>query len=607
MSAGTTRRIGDRDERPNGIASRTYNRRAVLRAALGAAGAAALAACGGTAPASPMVGTAGPTATGVSTAGGSGAVRATPASDAGATATTTPTTGSAGTARATTVASPAAPAGKLPSPAEGVPDAWLKPPPVYQSVRGTPGRGGRITTLQLIQSPPPPPREQNRYWQELEKRLGVTYEPTLAPQGSAYDEKLAAFTASGDLPELTFLTPPASHIPVILQGAYTDLTPYLAGDARKEYPNLALFPPAGWESATYKGKLYGVPRPRYKAGNTLAFRQDWAEKVGMPQPKNAEDFSQLLTAFTKQDPDGNGQPDSFGLGSIGANTFSIQFFEYLFRVPNGWRLQDGRLTAAIETDEFRQCVTYVRRLHEAGLYFPDSATLSNPDARARFASGRFGGFTVGLALLPGIGGLRKQTRDLAPSAKVVGLVPFGHDGGAAVTYNGGGLFGFTAIPAKVGRDRERLRELLRILDYLAAPFGSEEEIFKNYGLQGVHHEMRPDDTRALTDAGRKEIGELSNIMRLILDFYYPEIPEDAAYMQDLVRDIQALGIDNPVENLYSPTAIAKGGELGQLRTDRITAVVLSREPLSALDQLAGDWRGRGGEQIRKEYEEALKG
>jgi putative aldouronate transport system substrate-binding protein len=56
---------------------------------------------------------------------------------------------------------------------------------------------------------------------------------------------------------------------------------------------------------------------------------------------------------------------------------------------------------------------------------------------------------------------------------------------------------------------------------------------------------------------------------------------------------------------HSSTAVARGGELGQLRTDRLISFVTGREPLSAWDQFVRDWRGRGGEQIRKEYEEAL--
>jgi putative aldouronate transport system substrate-binding protein len=69
----------------------------------------------------------------------------------------------------------------------------------------------------------------------------------------------------------------------------------------------------------------------------------------------------------------------------------------------------------------------------------------------------------------------------------------------------------------------------------------------------------------------------------------------------------ALGQENPVINLYSPTNSAKAGELNQLRIDRVDAMVQGRDPLSAIDTFIKDWRSRGGDQIRKEYEAALKG
>jgi putative aldouronate transport system substrate-binding protein len=494
--------------------------------------------------------------------------------------------------------------GRIPGGAAGVPDAWTKLPPVYKSVAMIPGRGGTVTSFHIAYQPPPPPRSENRYWQELEKRLGVTLEPAFGPAGEPYRQRLAALTASGSLPDLTFANG-GEHLRVIQQGAYTELTPYLTGDALQEYPNLARFPDICWKNARINGKLYGVPRPRYQAANPLHWRLDWAEKLGAPEPKNADEFASLMIAMTGKDPDGNGRQDTYGLGSISVQHFNLSFFLSMFRAPNGWRLDGGKLTGGIETAEFKAAVAYMRQLWEVGAYHPDSATLSRQDAEAQFVGGKIGGLVIGIEGVPGPRGMRASTQQVAPAAKVRGLVPFGHDGGNAVTYNGPGYFGFTAIPAKVGKDKERTKELLGILNYLAAPFGSEEQIFLDSGLEGVHHTVKPDGSRVTNDL-LKEKSELRNLITVTLDFYYPETPGDAEERQSLVRDIQAIGIENPVVALFSPTEIDKGGELGQLQTDWITRLVTGREPMSAFDQYVKEWRSRGGDQIRKEYEEALK-
>src|SRR6185436_5476325 len=164
----------------------------------------------------------------------------------------------------------------------------------------------------------------------------------------------------------------------------------------------------------------------------------------------------------------------------------------------------------------------------------------------------------------------------------------------------------SCIPAKIGKDTERVKELLRIIDYAQAPFGSEEYYFLRWGLPGVHHEVQ-NGAPVTNDKGRAEITSLSSgIGRRNDIFYYPEAPDDARLMQQWCKDQLAFGIDNPTYGLYSPTAIAKGSELQTLATDRITAIVSGREPASTYDQFVADWRSRGGDQMRTEFEQELK-
>ncbi len=580
------------------------SRRALLRAALGAAGVAALAACGGAAT-TPVAGTALPAGGGGSnaTATATTAARAT-TTTASATAAANTTTGAA---PATAAGSPVAVDGKIPGGAPGVPDAYVKLPPAFKSVAAVPGKGGKVTTFQIAYNPPVPPRGENCYWQELEKRLGVTFEPTLQP-ADGYPEKLAVLTASGDMPDLVFIVPEQApgQYSLVKQGAYADLTPYLTGDALKDFPNLASYPEYLWKNVAVNGKIYGVPRPQLRTGAGMSWRKDWAEKFGNPQPKNADEFYQLMVAFTKQDPDGNGKEDTYGLGSITQFVYNLPFFQNMFRVPNVWRKNpDGTLTHAIETEGFRATLAYMRKLFEAGIFHPDTGTMNRTQRKDFINGGKVGGVMDAISNFAGAGGFRDEARKITPTANVTGLVPPGHDGGKATTDNTNGFFGFAAMPAKIGRDRERVKELLRVVDYFAAPFGSEESAFLGNGIEGVHHEIKPDGTRVRNDLGRAEIGDLNSLGGNLPAYYYT-IPGDAREVQSVVREILALGQDNPALGLYSPTDASRAGELNQLRIDRVAAIVSGRAPLGALDQYVRDWKARGGDQIRKEYEDALK-
>jgi putative aldouronate transport system substrate-binding protein len=350
------------------------------------------------------------------------------------------------------------------------------------------------------------------------------------------------------------------------------------------------------------------------ARDTLVIRQDWIDKVGQPLPQNADQFLALMTAFAKSDPDGNGKADTYGLGSGSIEPFCMQFIKHVHRVPNGWKLNpDGTLTKDYETPEFKLALAFARKLFEAGAYHPDAANGAALPATA-FDSGKVGA-DIGTVTIDvyGTGGTQSRIRALNPVAKLTSLVAFGHDGGKGVTYNGPGFLGFAAIPAKVGRDPERVKELLRVLDYFAAPFGSEEWVFLYFGLEGVHHEIKADGSRELTARGKAELGDrfnlpnLPNLTNCPQVSYYQGAPGDAEYVQDVARDMLAIGLDNPTLSLSSPTNVTKAAELNQLYKDRLTSIIVGREPLTAVDTFIADWRSRGGDQIRTEFEQELKG
>lgn len=582
-----------------------------------------LAACGGssptatTAPASAAPASAPPASTAPAASAApttaarasatSGGAAATAARGAGATpATTTAATATRATGSPVASATPAG--GKRPSPAPNVPDAYLTPPPPFKSVAAIPGRGSKIAITKASQMPPPIPRDQNSWWQELEKRIGATLDFNLIPLPQ-YTEKATALIASGSIPDVLLISPLTvpDQYRAVQDGAFTDLTSYLSGDALKTYPNLAQYPASAWKNSALRGKLWGVPRLGVAFGPALLYRQDWAEKANLAQPKNADEFLALTTAMTKGDPDGNGKADTWGLGAQGGD-WSFGFIQSMFRVPNVWRKNaDNTLTHAIETPEYKQALAYAQRCYSAGVYHPDAATTNRTQATDALISGKIGAYADALLQLNGDIRMRFQAKRINPAANLGALVPPGFDGGKGVTYNGSGFGSVAAFPATDGKDPERVKELLRVLDYFSAPFGSEEYNFLTFGIEGVHHQLMPDGTRVLNDKGRAEINELGTVVVPPRVLYFPSDPGDAAYLQGKAAEIAAIGIDNPVLNAFSATNATKSAELNRLVSDRVTAMITGRDPLSALDALIADWKSRGGDQIRQEYQAALQG
>jgi putative aldouronate transport system substrate-binding protein len=184
-----------------------------------------------------------------------------------------------------------------------------------------------------------------------------------------------------------------------------------------------------------------------------------------------------------------------------------------------------------------------------------------------------------------------------PQAEIAGLLPSAIGGAEGVTRNTQGRSGSSGSPR-----RPKIRTG-SILDYLAAPFGSEEHKFLNYGIEGVDSEKDP-ETGALsvTNQGVAERGDLVYMMTGLPVFYYPNAPGAAEAAQKLALDIFKIGQDDPSWPLYSQTNVSKSAELGQFGFDRVTAIITGREPLSTLDKAITDWKSRGGDQIRQEFE-----
>lgn len=66
-----------------------------------------------------------------------------------------------------------------------------------------------------------------------------------------------------------------------------------------------------WKAAAgADGKYYAAPFSAQAFA--LIVRKDWREKVKMEPPATWEDLAKLATAFTEQDPDGNGEKDTSG-------------------------------------------------------------------------------------------------------------------------------------------------------------------------------------------------------------------------------------------------------------------------------------------------------
>lgn len=516
--------------------------------------------------------------------------------------------GTVGAQDASPAASPAVEEdGILKSSVEGVPDAILQPPEPFQSYEGTPAEGGTVQFTHLIYTAPATARDDNQFWQEMEARLGLDELQVLEIPVSAYEERVSTLLAGGDLGDLFYLNSgeggAATINQAIDQGAFTDLTDELTGENLQQYPNLATLPPAMWEQSKINGRIYGVPQPIYQGSNMTFYRKDWADTLGLSQPQNAEEYLAFFQSFRDDDPDGNGSNDTYAMGTSTAN-----FISPMFRVPNTWRLNDdGTLTHMYETEEWIMSIEFRKQLWDNGTLHPDAASVTQQQFRDLFMGGQTGILSEGLGTLWGATGTKESIKQNQPDAELQAFLPVAYDGGEPYMYPLPAYYGTVAIPSNVGNDTDRMRELLRICDYMYPPFGSEEYNFHVYGIEGIHHTVDDAGARILTPQGEADIaGLLYGFVVQDLYIYNPGFPEHAQRQQELVEIALQYSVLNPTVGLYSQANSEKGPVVTQIITDATNDVVYGRQPVEELRNAVEEWRSRGGDEIRAEYEQLLR-
>jgi putative aldouronate transport system substrate-binding protein len=157
---------------------------------------------------------------------------------------------------------------------------------------------------------------------------------------------------------------------------------------------------------------------------------------------------------------------------------------------------------------------------------------------------------------------------------------------------------------------DRVKLLLGVLNYLSAPFGSQEHANLYYGVKDVTYTFDERGNPLLNDRGVQEVqyspwGTIISPPPYLFDaggVVDPKFVSQAHPQEMAVHDI---AITDPTIGLYSNTNATKGAVLSQVVTDGTNNIIFGREPVRSFDQLVKDWRANGGDQIRKELEDEL--
>lgn len=476
---------------------------------------------------------------------------------------------------------------------DGAPDGFTTYPDTFvQAAADVRGSGGHYTAMAPMWGPLPPGLGDNSFYDFVNERIGATVEFNFQ-DGNSIIDKMNAVIAGRDVADITMF--PDWVINLIPQfnravgELFEDLTPYLAKDAALAYPLLANLDSDAWRANVFNERLHGVPWPSEPFSNWVLYRRDLLEdEYGLAAPASAEELFELGRELN--DPDNN----RWAFDDISLTARQI------FGAPKQWRYENGELIHMFETEEWRASVEFMRRVFDAGLVHPDMVAQGD-NSKELLNSGQL------IFAQDGLGGWHEAYAQIlgdAPDFRLDLLPAFGHDGGAPILHRNDPSS--QSVFVRKGMEPEQVEEILAIVNFCAAPFGTQEYMDYRYGEEGVHHERNEHGAPELTDLGNSEVNDgyyfISGRPPAITESQYPDFVDwKTAWYNDAIAHADEdpfVGIRIQRPERFSAAEMPL--------TDRVENIIRGREDLSELDTAIDDWRRDGGEEGREFYLEVLQ-
>ncbi|HEY8720271.1 extracellular solute-binding protein [Pengzhenrongella sp.] len=480
----------------------------------------------------------------------------------------------------------------FPSVKGSVPGYLKLPEKFVQSVPKVPGSGASFKAMTPLWGTIPPTKG-NQYYKAVNDLLGSTIEFQIT-DGNTYGDKLATVLASSkDVPD--WVCVPTWNLPArfgseIVGNVFEDLTPFLAGDKVKAYPNLANIPSAAWKYCVFNGKLYGLPFPGGILSDAIFYRNDLLKKMGIsPDVKNGDDLLALAKELTDAKAGRWGTDDLWTAATL------------MHGVVPKWKVDGGKLVHRVETDEYRAALAWNAKLFASGVVHPDALAGQDGEAKSRFQSGKT------LIANDGLGGWNEALRDnLAanPTYAQQPFDPFAADGGTPVLFktNPTGIFSFL----KKTDDKAKINELLGIANLLAAPFGTSECNLITNGVEGVHYTK--DAKSGLPVPTPLAAKELQPTYIFLVDGPIAETHVQYPGYVDAISTWQTKAADFVVEPAFFGQQISEPQQFGSLAqpfVDLEKDISRGRKTLKDLDAAIATWKSSGGDELRKFYQDIL--
>ena len=353
--------------------------------------------------------------------------------------------------------------------------------------------------------------------QELADRTGVEVTWTHPPKGQE-NEQFSLMVVSQDYTDMIYYnwsSYAGGPEKAISDEVIIPLNEYVEAYAPNLMAIFEKYPEAKRQATTDDGTIYMFPFIRAvcldeeTVGLNFTqgpiYRKDWADKLGIAEPKTMDDWYNMLCAFRDNDMNGNGDASDeipFSGSYTNGTGYSFNYFTAAYGLLEGFYLEDGKVNHSILSPRYKEYLDEMRKWYAEGLLDPDFLAVDSNTFQAKATSGQVGSwFGSETAHFATYAGIMKET---VPEAELAPLHwPLDADGNSYTAQpavnmicNGKGI----AISTKC----KDIEAAMRYLDYIYSEDGIR---LVNYGIEGVHYIVGENGEIQWTEAMQKDIDE----------------------------------------------------------------------------------------------------
>ena len=417
--------------------------------------------------------------------------------------------------------------------------------------------------------------------------------------GDEYFDKLNVLAVSGSLPDymsmdMVTMTNFADQGLIIPLEDYLDDLPAMEGRWREAELN----------ALTYNGHLYAFPVGYLEGAingpnvNGLIGRADWLEKLNLEIPETLDELYTVLKAFTEQDPDGNGQNDTFGYTATKDKLFEDVFGAFGIQ-PTFWMETEEGLRMGSTLPGTKEALAVLQQWYAEGLIDPDIFTNDKSLVDQKIANSKVGVWD-GNAFHPD----PNQPENAAllnatPTAKLVGIPAVkGPNGDSGRQESAPGYSNIHSISSTC-KDPDLL---VKFLNWCADDGENGGMYLCSVGVEGLHFDLSEDGSRIIQHVPYNEIYAygLGNPIRFLQVVDRRWVQEDSyncfLAFDGMYRENKFWGT--------TPSMLDYPDTCEELFRQYLAKIVMGSLPVDAWDDYVNEFYSMGGDKITKEVNEA---